>query len=144
MTSMYLRETRHTRADGAVVTHLQLAERVWNPHTKRSAVRMVANWGRAAAPQSAEGLRPLARSIRKRCAPEAMVQQAPPWRVRKAWPDGALYVLEAVWKRLGSPDVLSAQLASRPVNVAVERARCALVANRACAPRATLSCDAQW
>jgi hypothetical protein len=87
---MYLRETRQKRADGAVVTHLQLAESVWNPHTKRSEVRIVSNCGRADAPQSIERLRTLARRILKRCAPEESVQQAPQWRVLNAWPFGTL------------------------------------------------------
>lgn len=87
---MYLRETRQKRADGSVVTHLQLAESVWNPHTKRSEVRIVSNCGRADDPQSIERLRTLARSILKRCAPEEIVQQAPQWRLLNAWPDGTL------------------------------------------------------
>jgi hypothetical protein len=33
---MYLRETRQKRTDGSVVTHLQSAESVWHPRTKRS------------------------------------------------------------------------------------------------------------
>jgi len=28
---MYLRETRQKRADGSFLTHLRLAETVWNP-----------------------------------------------------------------------------------------------------------------
>ena len=43
LTYMYLRETRQKRADGSLVTHLQLAESVWNPHKKRSEVRIVHN-----------------------------------------------------------------------------------------------------
>jgi len=87
---MSRRETRPKRADGSVVTPLQLAESVWNPHTKRSEVRIVSNGGRADEPQSAERRRTLGRSILKRCAPEAMVPQAPPWRGLHAWPYGAL------------------------------------------------------
>jgi hypothetical protein len=128
---------------GAVVTPLQLAESVWPPHPKRAKVRMVSNGGRADAPQSAERLRTLARSLLKRWAPDERVQQAPPWRGLKAWPDGALDVLEAVRKRWGRPDVISAPLASRHVDVAVERARLAMGAHRACAPSSQRSGDAQ-
>jgi hypothetical protein len=32
---MYLRETRQKRATGSLVTHLQLAESVWNSQKKR-------------------------------------------------------------------------------------------------------------
>jgi Transposase DDE domain len=141
---MYLRETRQKRADGSLVTHLQLAESVWNPRTKRSEVRIVHNCGRAEDPQTAERLRKLARSILKRCAPEEIVEQAPQWRLLNAWPFGALYVLEAVWKRLGIPDVFAEQLASHKVDFALERALFAMVANRACAPSSKLFCYEQW
>src|SRR5262245_13288374 len=63
---MYLRETRQKRADGSLVTHLQLAESVWNPHKKRSEVRILHTCGRAEDPKTAERLRHLARSILKR------------------------------------------------------------------------------
>jgi hypothetical protein len=141
---MYLRETRQKRADGSLVTHLQLAESVWNSHTKRSEVRIVHNCGRADDPQTAERLRKLARSILKRCAPEEIVEQAPQWRLLDAWPYGALYVLEAVWKRLGLPEVIAEQLAPRKVDFSLERALFAMVANRACAPSSKLYCYEQW
>lgn len=141
---MYLRETRQKRADGSVVTHLQLAESVWNPHKKRSEVRIVYNCGRADDPQTTERLRHLARSLLKRCAPEEIVAQAPQWRLIDAWPFGALYVLEAIWQRLGIAEVIAQQLASRKVDFAVERALFAMVANRACAPSSKLYCYEQW
>ena len=56
-TYMYLRETRQKRADGSTVTHLQLAESVWNPHQKRSEVRILYNCGRAEDPKTAERLK---------------------------------------------------------------------------------------
>jgi hypothetical protein len=141
---MYLRETRQKRADGSLVTHLQLAESVWNPGKKRSEVRIIYNCGRADDPQSAERLRQLARSILKRCAPEEIVEQAPQWRLIDAWPFGALYVLEAIWHRLGIDEVIAQQLAYHKVDFAVERALFAMVANRACAPSSKLYCYEQW
>lgn len=141
---MYLRETRQKRADGSFVTHLQLAESVWNPRKKRSEVRIIYNCGRADEPQSAERLRQLARSILKRCAPEEIVEQAPQWRLIDAWPFGALYVLEAIWHRLGIDEVIAQQLAYHKVDFAVERALFAMVANRACAPSSKLYCYEQW
>src|SRR5919202_4082406 len=141
---MYLRETRQKRADGSVVTHLQLAESVWNPRTKRSEVRIVHNCGRAEDPQTTERLRNLARSILKRCAPEEIVEQSPQWRLLNAWPYGALYVLDALWKRLGIADILTEQLSGRKLDFSVERALFAMVANRACAPCSKLYCYEQW
>jgi hypothetical protein len=141
---MYLRETRQKRSDGSLVTHLQLAESVWNPRKKRSEVRIIYNCGRADDPQSAERLRQLARSILKRCAPEEIVEQAPQWRLLDAWPFGALYVLEAIWHRLGIDEVIAQQLTYHKVDFAVERALFAMVANRACAPSSKLYCYEQW
>ena len=80
---MYLRETRQKRADGSLVTHLQLVESVWNPHKKRSEVRILHNCGRAEDPKTAERLRNLARSILKKCDPEAIVQHSAQWRTGK-------------------------------------------------------------
>jgi hypothetical protein len=141
---MYLRETHQKRADGSVVTHLQLAESTWNPHKKRSEVRIVSHCGRAEDPQTAERLRTLARSILQKCAPYEIVAQDPQWRVLDPWPCGALYGLEAVWKRLGLPDVIAEQLAHRKVDFALARALFAMVANRACAPSAKLYGYDQW
>lgn len=66
---MYLRESRQKRADGSVLSHLQLAEDVWDPAKKRSSVRIVYNYGRSDDPKNAERLRRLARNILKRCTP---------------------------------------------------------------------------
>jgi hypothetical protein len=141
---MYLRETRQKRADGSFVTHLQLAESVWNPHKKRSEVRIVHNCGRAEDPQTAERLRNLARSILKKCDPEAIVQHSEEWRLIDAWPYGPLYVLEALWQRLGLVDIIADQLKGRQLDFPVERALFAMVANRACAPCSKLYCYEQW
>jgi hypothetical protein len=89
-------------------------------------------------------LRQLARSILQKCAPHEIVEQDPQWRLLDTWPFGALYVLEAIWKRLGLPDIIAEQLAYRQVDFALERALFAMVANRACAPSSKLSCYAQW
>jgi Transposase DDE domain len=141
---MYLRETRQKRADGSLLTHLQLAESVWNPHKKRSEVRIVHNCGRAEDPKTAERLRHLARSILKKCDPEAIVQHSSQWRLVDAWPYGPLYVLEALWQRLGIADIITDQLKGRKLDFPVERALFAMVANRACAPGSKLHCYEQW
>jgi Transposase DDE domain len=141
---MYLRETHQKRADGSLVTHLQLAESVWNPQKKRSEVRIVHNCGRAEDPRTAERLRKLASSILKKCAPEEIVQHSEEWRLIDAWPYGALYVLDALWKRLGIADILADQLKGRNIDFPVERALFAMVANRACAPCSKLYCYEQW
>jgi hypothetical protein len=61
-----------------------------------------------------------------------------------AWPYGPLYVLEALWQRLGLADIIADQRKGRKLDFAVARALCAMVANRACAPCSKLSCYEQW
>lgn len=141
---MYLRQSRQMRADGSGLTHLQLAESVWDPENKRSRVRIIHNVGRADDPAVAERLRRLARSILRRCAPEEIVAEAPSWRLIEAWPYGAVHVLEQLWARLGLPAVLDEVLGRRRFAFSVERALFAMVANRACAPVSKLCCHERW
>ena len=141
---MYLRETRQKRADGSVLTHLQIADNVWNRTKKRSEVRVVWNCGRIDDPKVRERLRRLAKSILRRCAPEEIVAENPDWHLVEAWPYGPVYVLEQLWQRLGIAAAVQRQVAQRKVDFPVERALFAMVANRAVAPCSKLSCYEQW
>lgn len=141
---MHLRITKQRRADGSYLSHMQIVESVWNPNKKRSDKRVIHNCGRADDPDVAERMKQLARSILRRCAPEEIVQDNPLWKIKGAWPYGDLYVLEAIWKRLGIPDVITKQAKDRKLGFSVERALFAMVANRACAPSSKLYCYEQW
>ena len=141
---MYLRESRQKRADGSVLTHLQLAENVWDPEKQRAQVKILYNCGRADDAASTERLRRLARSILRRCAPEEIVAENPAWQVVNAWPYGDLYVLEQLWRRLGIGAVIDEVRGGRKFDFDVERALFAMVANRACAPSSKLYCYEQW
>ena len=88
---MYLRETRQRRADGSYLTHLQLVESVWDPLKGQSKIRILHNCGRADDPEVVGRLRRLARSILRRCSPEAIVTENPQWRLVNAWPYGDVY-----------------------------------------------------
>ncbi len=141
---MYWRESRQKRADGSVLTHLQLAENVWDPEKQRAQVKILYNCGRADEPASTERLRRLARSILRRCAPEEIVAENPSWQVVNAWAYGDLYVLEQLWRRLGLGEVIAEVCRGRKFDFDVERALFAMVANRACAPSSKLYCYEQW
>ena len=141
---MYLRETRQKRADGSVITHLQLAESVWNPDKGRSETRILYNCGRAEDPEVTERLRRLAKSILRRAAPEEIVAEHPGWQVVNAWPYGDVYALDALWARLGIAQVIEEVVGGRRFDFPVERALFAMVANRACAPASKLCCFSQW
>ena len=80
---------------------------MWNPHKKRSEVRILHTCGRAEDPKTAERLRNLARSILKKCDPQEIVQHSTQWRLVDAWPYGPLYVLEALWQRLGLAEIIA-------------------------------------
>jgi hypothetical protein len=141
---MYLRETKQRRADGSVVTYLQLAENVWDPSKRRSQARIIYNCGRADDPEVTERLRRLARSILRRCSPEEILAADPGWRLVCAWPYGDVYVLEQIWQRLGIDSIVREQARGRRLGFDAERALFALVANRACAPASKLYCHEQW
>jgi len=141
---MYLRETKQKRVDGTVITHLQLAESVWNPAKRRSDTRIVHNCGRAEDPAVVERLRRLARSILRRCSPEEIVVADPSWKLVDAWPYGDLFVLEHLWRRLGIAEVIETEAKGRKFEFSMERALFALVANRALAPCSKLYCFEQW
>ena len=141
---MYLRESRQKRVDGTAITHLQIAESVWNPSKKRSDTRILFNCGRADDPQVAERLRRLARSILRRCSPEEIVAESPDWRFIDSWPYGDLYVLEFLWQKLGIHDAIEIATGGRKFGFSVERALFAMVANRVCAPCSKLYCYEQW
>lgn len=141
---MYLRETRQRRVDGSYLTHLQIAESVWDPTRGHTKIRILYNCGRADDPEVAERLRRLARSILRRCSPEAIVAEDPRWQLLNAWAYGDVYVLEQLWRRLGMAELVAEVLEKRQLGFAVERALFAMVANRACAPCSKLYCYAQW
>jgi hypothetical protein len=141
---MYLRETRQKRADGSVITHLQLAESVWNPDKGRSETRILYNCGRAEDLEVTERLRRLAKSILRRASPDEIVAEHPGWQVANAWPYGDVYAIEALWVRLGIAQVIEEVVGGRRFDFAVERALFTMVANRACAPASKLYCFSQW
>ena len=142
---MYLRESKQRRANGSTASYPQLAENVWSSERRRSQTQVVYNCGRADDPAVVERLRKLAASILRRCSPEEIVGAGNgDLRLVCAWPYGEVYVLQALWQRLGIDQVIRAQAQSRRLGFDVERALFAMVANRACAPCSKLYCWEQW
>lgn len=142
---MFLRESKQKRVSGEVITHLQLAESVWNPATQRADTRIVYNFGRAEDAAVRDRLRTLARNILRRVAPEEIVAARPGWTLRDSWPYGDLYVLEQLWQRIGMPAQLPALTRDNTRRtLPVERACFAMVANRCLAPASKLYCYEQW
>ena len=141
---MYLRQSNQKRADGSVLSHLQIAENVWDPVKKRSRVRIIHSCGRSDDLKATERLRRLARSILKRCSPEELAAEDPSLRVVDTWPYGDVHVLEHLWREVGLPELIGELLDNRKFEFSIERALFAMVANRACAPSSKLYCHEQW
>ena len=141
---MYLRKTTQKRVDGTALSHLQIAENVWDPVKKRSRVRILYNCGRADDEKAVERLRRLARSILKRCSPEELARTDPGIQVLNAWTYGDLYVLEQLWERSGIAEVVGELAEARKIEFPLERALFALVAHRALAPASKLDCHERW
>jgi hypothetical protein len=64
--------------------------------------------------------------------------------VVNAWPYGDVYVLGALWARLGIAEVIEEVVGGRRFDFPIERALFAMVANRACAPASKLYCFSRW
>ena len=120
-------------------------ENVWDPERGRSQTHVVHNCGRADNPAVTERLRKLAASILRRCSAEDIeASSGGDLRLVCAWPYGDVYVLQALWQRLGIDQVIRSQAHSRRLGFDVERALFAMVANRACAPCSKLYCWEHW
>ena len=141
---MYLRQSSQKRADGSKLSHLQIAENVWDPAKKRSRVRILYNCGRADDPKATERLRRLARSILKRCSPEELAAADTGMKVVDAWAYGDVHALEALWRRVGLPELIGQIVDEREFEFSVERALFALVANRVLAPSSKRYCRDRW
>jgi hypothetical protein len=141
---MFLRSSTQKRADGSVITHLQIAESSWNRHKKRSETRIVYNCGRAADAATIDKLRKLARSILRRCSPEDLAAADTGWKLIDSWSFGDLYAIEVLWERLGIREAIEAEVGERRFGFSVERALFVMIANRLCAPSSKLYCWEQW
>jgi len=141
---MFLRVSKQRLKNGELIEHYQLAESVWERQKKRARTSIIYNFGRVDDPAVVERLGKLARSILRRASPDEIVAEMPGWRVVDAWPYGELYVLEALWKRVGLDRIIKRQLRGRRFDFSVERALFAMVANRAAAPSSKLYCYEQW
>jgi hypothetical protein len=128
---------------GSVLTHLQLAENVWDPEKQRAQVKILYNCGRADDPEYGAAAAPGAqhpaplRTGGDRCR-EPVVAGCERLAVR-----GSL-CLEQLWRRLGIDEVIADVGGGRKFDFDVERALFAMGANRACAPCSKLYCYEQW
>lgn len=140
---MYLRTTRRKNASGSTVSYYQLAENVWDPERGCAVAKVVYNFGRADELDH-DALRRLAKSILRVFDGEEQLAALEDVHLIDAWPYGAVYVLEALWKELGIDRLLQRLLGGKGRRQPLERALFAMVANRALAPYSKLYCWEQW
>ena len=143
---MYLRTTKRRNADGTEVRYYQLAENTWDTERGCAVAHVVYNFGRADHVDG-EKLRRLAKSILRVFSGDATPDatgELGDVRVRDAWPYGAVYVLEQLWKELDIPMVLRERARSKDTAAAFERSLFTMVANRCLSPYSKLYCWEQW
>src|SRR5438034_5761509 len=142
---MYLRTIQRRRKDGSLVRYLQLA------HNRRvggvTRAEVLLQLGREDE-LDVEGLRRLARSIRRYTDPGAedgvvAIEPAEGLEVVGSRPLGGVWLLDALWRRLGVAEALRGVLGARRFSTDVERVLFALVCNRALAPCSKLAA-AEW
>lgn len=146
---MYLRRTQRRRKDGSVVGYVQLA------HNRRvggvTRAEVLLNLGREDE-LDVEGLRRLAASITRYADGDGAV--APlgadgaggddgELEVHSSRALGGVWLLDALWRRLGVHEALGRVLGARRFGTDVERVLFAMVANRALDPCSKLACS-EW
>lgn len=153
---MYLRTTRRKNRDGTEAVYYQLANNTWNAETRRSETQIVHNFGRADE-LDREALVRLCRSIGRVCGVEVHDPLAgeqvrtddpvlgPGVRQILTRPLGVVWVVEALWARLGL-DRLFKDLANKAgAKADYERALLSMTANRLAAePTSKLGVQERW
>lgn len=143
---MYLRRTQRRRKDGSTVGYLQLA------HNRRvdgvTQAEVLLSLGREDE-LDVEGLRRLASSITRFTDGDGPPAAASgpaidgDMEVAASRALGGVWVLDALWRRLGVDQALAGVLGERRFTTDVERVLFAMVANRALDPCSKLAC-AEW
>ncbi len=155
---MYLRTTKRRNRDGSTVSYYQLAHNAWNPDTKRASAQVIHSFGRADQLDRGDLVR-LCRSIARVCGVDvhdpqadseaegkrASVECLPGDLAQKETRAlGAVWVIEALWERLGIGPTLRKLAQDGGHTVPYERALFAMTANRLCSPTSKLGVWDRW
>ena len=154
---MYLRTTRRKNKDGTVATYYQLAHNFRHPKTRRPTVKIIHNFGRAETLDRDDLVR-LCRSIARVCGVEVKDPLDGRGELFQGHDDGlpetvrlietrelgTVYVIEALWERLGVGPVLRNIERKEKIRVPYERALFAMTANRLCEPESKLGVWDRW
>jgi hypothetical protein len=137
---MYVRSTPRKNSDGSVVRYLQLAHNTWDPKAKRSRVQVLYNLGREDANNRA-ALERLVASVTRFLEPDRALAATAGEGLAfiESRPLGGVWVLDALWRRLGIDQTMRRLLKGRRLDASAERVLFALVANRVLAPSSKLA-----
>lgn len=154
---MYLRTTRRKNRDGSEVVYYQLAHNVRHPDSGQTVAQVIHTFGRADE-MDREALVRLCRSIARVCGLKVEDPLGKPARrdapVMSALPEGVtlvgsrrlglVWLVEALWERLGIGPTLRQVLAPSQDAPRFERALLAMTANRLCDPQSKLGVWERW
>jgi transposase len=154
---MYLRTTRRKNRDGSEVVYYQLAHNTRHPDSGQTVAQVIHTFGRADE-MDREALVRLCRSIARVCGlkvedplDKPAGRDAP---VMSALPEGVtlvgsrglglIWLVEALWERLGIGATLRQVLTPSQDAPRFERALLAMTANRLCDPQSKLGVWERW
>ena len=156
---MYLRTTKRTNRDGSQVAYYALAHNSRDPETGNVKAQVLHSFGRADQLDREELVR-LCHSIGRVCGIEIrdplakntnaygkqLLDSVLPDGVRRIETRhlGAVWVIEALWERLGIGKTLRQWCTYRGSSVPYERALLAMTANRLCDPHSKLGVWDRW
>ena len=152
---MYLRTTKRKNKDGSTVTYYHLAHNQRHPETGQSTPRILYNFGRADQLDRQQLIR-LCHSIARVCdltiadstSPFEQSQEHQKWledlELVQSVELGTVWVIEALWERLGIGDTLRRLEQQAGCRIPYERALLSMVANRVCQPQSKLGVWARW
>lgn len=154
---MYLRTTRRKNRDGSEVVYYQLAHNVRHPDSGQTVAQVIHTFGRADE-MDREALVRLCRSIARVCGLKVEDPLGKPARrdapVMSALPEGVtlvgsrrlglVWLVEALWERLGIGPTLRQVLTPTQDAPRFERALLAMTANRLCDPQSKLGVWERW
>lgn len=154
---MYLRTTQRKNKDGSTVEYFQLAHNERHPVTRKPVAKIIHNFGRADEVDREQLVR-LCRSIARVCGLTVIDRLVENRNERRpgamGLPDdlklkqtvsfGCVFVIEALWERLGLQKTLRDIIKAKNLRVPYERALLAMTANRLCEPESKLGVWDRW
>ena len=151
---MYLRTVKRKNRDGETVEYYQLAHNERHPVTRNSTTRIIHNFGRADQLDRDQLVR-LCNSIARVCGlqvsdplssepQDSQLDFPKGLQIIRTLDFGTVWVIEALWERLGIGKTLRDIGKSQGMNHAYERALLAMTANRLCEPESKLGVWERW